>query len=460
MNLRFMFFIYILITLVSSFSYCQTYIMTVRNSENLLDSFCKTTKCEYLKLDKSAKEFANGNTFVKFKQNIAQKDILIVIPPTIDYNQFLELLINIRTAKSEFAASVSVKVMPTTQNKINVIDNDKKIFLDENLVLEFLDEAGADKFNSSKIKSQKIPQYSQTNKSVIVDQGTNSKLAKEMAENLGVPILTFDEAMLHLKYQSLNVILISSVKEPHNLSFLEALDQVRKIKKMGSRVTLVTPYLPYARSDKKDQKGVSVIGRLAADLIERSGVNSVQFVRAHAPQSQGFFKIPSIQTMGRTTINTYLRSQGVEQIISPDAGFQKDATLYADDLSVPVSVINKQRDLETGESKLHDMSGPNVAGKTVAIIDDETASGGTLAKAAEFLKQQGAKRVIAVVTHLAGNASQAIDSPFLDEIAVTNTFEIDNVNDKLKVLSIASEISTDLKLMLNISSSCAKAYKD
>ncbi len=227
---------------------------------------------------------------------------------------------------------------------------------------------------------------------------------------------------------------------------------------MGSQITLVSPYLPYARSDKKDQYGVAITGRLAADMIETSGTDAVSFVRAHAPQSEGFFKIPTIQTMGRKTINAFLANLNVEQIISPDAGFQKDATLYADDLKVPVSVVNKQRNLQTGESKLHGISGPKVKGKIVAIIDDETASGGTLGKVAEFLKKLGAAKVVAVVTHLSGNADQALNSVAIDSLAVTDTFKITKQHSKLSVLSVAKEISDDLKKVLKPNISCQKVY--
>lgn len=444
--------------LLANTTIADVLMLSVRNGETALGQYCQINKCKNKTLDSDTREFANGNTFVRFKESVAQKDILIVVPSILTSNQFIELLIKIRTAKSEFASSVKV-VSESGQKSIQVKDSNEKIVVESELTAELISKAGADKLDGTKIQNISRSKITKTQKTVIVDQGTNSVLANNIAKNLGLPLMSVNESLNELKNKSFNVILISSVAEPHNQSFLTSLQQVREFKKLNAAVTLVSPYLPYARSDKKDQNGVSVIGRLAADMIESSGADSVQFVRAHAPQSQGFFKIPTIQTMGRKTINKFLKSQGVEQIISPDAGFQKDATLYADDLGVPVAVINKQRDLQTGESKLHDMSGPNVNGKIVAIIDDETASGGTLGKAAEFLKKQGAVKVIAVVTHLAGSASQALDSPFLEKIAITDTFKVDVNNPKLTVLSIADEISADLTTMLGIHPSCAKGYK-
>lgn len=431
----------------------------IRNSENQLKEYCLAKQCSSINIvETDSKEFANGNTFVRFKQSVAQKEVVIFTNTEIDSNQFIELLIKVKTAKSDFAKSV--KVITSSGESILVKDSAGATVISSELVNQMLSTAGVNKYNGRKPLLNNKTKINASTKTIIINPKTNDTLASSLGRVMSIPVLTPEQAYDFLGRESANVVLVSSVAEPHNLTFLKSLEIIRKIKLLGSKVTYVTPYLPYARSDKKDQAGVAVIGRLAADIIEASGADAIQFVRAHAPQSQGFFKIPSIQTMGRKTINAYLKSQNAEQIISPDAGFQKDATLYADELGLPVSVINKQRDLQTGESKLHDMSGPSVSGKTVAIIDDETASGGTLGKAAEFLKKQGVKKVIAVVTHLAGNAEQALNSPFIDSIAVTNTFEVKSTNPKLRVLNLAEEISNDLKIMTGIAPLCSKTYKD
>jgi ribose-phosphate pyrophosphokinase len=453
---------YFCLVIASSFAAsAQTAVIPLRNIGADLSIYCQSGKCKdsiVETVEADTKEFANGNTFVRFKDSVAQKDVVIIAPAVIDADQFMELLIKVRTAKGEFAKSVSLVVLRS--DELRVVDEIGRTLLDPVLVDSLLLESGITKINDKKIQFSWLHRARQAKKTIIVDQGTNSPLAKDLAKELGLQVFNFTNAIKHLQTNPANVVVVSSLASPHNKSFLGALETVYQLKRMGSNVNLVMPYLPYARSDKKDQNGVAVTGRLAADMIERSGTDSISFVRAHAPQSQGFFHIPSLQIMGRKTINAYLSSMGVQQVISPDAGFQKDATLYADELGVPVSVINKQRDLQTGESKLHDMSGPMVAGKTVAIIDDETASGGTLGKAAEFLKAQGATKVIAVVTHLAGNASQAINSSYIDSMAVTDTFEVKVENPKLHVLSIAAELGSEMQKALGLSRSCAKAYRE
>jgi ribose-phosphate pyrophosphokinase len=233
---------------------------------------------------------------------------------------------------------------------------------------------------------------------------------------------------------------------PVNESFFLVLDQIRALAERGASVRLITPYLPYARSDKADLPGMAIIGKLITDLIEQAGVEAAIFVRAHSPQSQGFFNIPAFNLGGRNAINEAIRAEGVQMIISPDAGFQKDATLYATELNLPLSIINKKRDPITGKLSIHGISGDPIAGLDVAVIDDETASGETLDNAAAFLKKNGARKVVGVVSHLAGDAQKARASKNLDRLVVTNTFPIrSELKREIKVVSIASEIGQLVK---------------
>lgn len=324
--------------------------LMLRGDQSNLAEICKScVKLEVVQSD--AKEFANGNTFVLLKQSVAQQNVVIFAPATITADQMMELLIKIKTVKAGFAKSVSVSIYPKN-SKLQVLDGKGSFLMDPKLVEKLVSIAGADNFNGSRLtvdskqKSGTKMRSSQT-KSVVVDLGTNSKLAQSVATNLDLPVLSADQMDRAITHSN-HAIVVSSVATPHNESFLKMLAAADGLTRSNVQVTMVTPYLPYARSDKVDQSGVAIVGRLAADMIEASGVSNVQFVRAHAPQSEGFFRIPTIQSMGRLTINRHLKTAGIQQVISPDAGFQKDATLYADELGVPVAVINKQRDLQTG----------------------------------------------------------------------------------------------------------------
>lgn len=378
------------------------------------------------------------------------QEIKILVPSELTANQLFELLILIRTLKGEFVTSIDVT---SSLRTLTVIDSKNAKLLEGELVYQFLRVAGMDTHNGKHFYSQlpaKTP-YKKTQQTVIMASPEHG-LAKEISAVLEVPI--FEKSQQSpAPGRTLRVLQATTSGENYNEELLKALAETHQLKKKKYQITFMSPYLPYARSDKKDQAGVAITGRLVADLIETAGADSIVFVRAHAPQSEGFFSIPTLQVSGRKTINQFLESQNVEVVVSPDAGFQKDATLYADELRVPISVVNKQRNLETGESVLKGISGESVVGKKVVIIDDETASGSTLAKAAELLKSLGAKSVLCVVTHLAGTAEKALKSPFIDLVVVTNSLPVKIQSEKLKVLSLAEEISDQIRDVVKTSQS-------
>ncbi len=426
-------------------------LLTIRGAEEFVAIFCAGANCSSEKVLKAqTQEFENGNTFLKLKENVKAQDIRILVPAQLTTNQLFELLILIRTLKGEFVTSIDVT---SSMRSLSVVDSKGTKILEGELVYNFLRVAGMDTHNGKYFYTQ-LPAktaYKKTNETIIFAQQQH-QLAQELSALLGIPVLDRSQR-LPMSGRSLRILQMASNGENYNEELLKSLIEIHNLKNKKFQVTFLSPYLPYARSDKKDQIGVAITGRLVADLIETAGADSIVFVRAHAPQSEGFFSIPTLQVSGRKTINQFLKSQNVEVVVSPDAGFQKDATLYADELRIPISVVNKQRNLETGESILKGISGESVVGKKVVIIDDETASGSTLAKAAELLKSLGAKSVICVVTHLAGTAEKALKSPFIDLVVMTNSLPIKVTSEKLKVLSLAEEISDQVREIVKTSQS-------
>ncbi len=470
------------IGLVCSYSVAASYI-SVRGNEAATASLCKADPACRM-IENLTREFDNGNTFVKLKDSVARQDVVIALgTDVVDANTFMEILIKARTAATNFASSVRL-VLPKDLRNMKFVSTSGTVLLRgpqlERFAKILLARAGVDLVESphrwvnlpkSFANRASRPQFSagpEAENGVLMSL-KHPDMGQQLSKAMDVDHIALDavdvqtlKKVENLKSQT--ILLVAPPVYPQNESFLQTLLLTNHLSAQGNKVVLLTPYLPYARSDKVDQIGVTTTGRLIADMIESTGTKAVSFVRAHAPQSQGFFSIPSLQVMGRQTINEFLKIQGVEMVISPDAGFQKDATLYADELGVPVGVINKQRNPETGESKLHDISGPDLSGKVVAIIDDETASGGTLAKSAELAKKKGAKIVIAVVTHLAGNAKQAVDSIYIDQMVVTDTFPISSAiaGEKLQVLDLSSEIASEFAKVLQLKRapvSCSVIYQ-
>jgi phosphoribosylpyrophosphate synthetase len=138
----------------------------------------------------------------------------------------------------------------------------------------------------------------------------------------------------------------------------------------------------------------------------------------------------------------------VECIVSPDAGFQKNATKYQQDLfkayngerEVELAVMNKERDIDGKEKVLGGFGMSKISGKNVVIIDDETSSGGTLSQVASYLHQYRPKSILGVVTHLAGEAKSCLNSEYIDYVVVSDTVPICIRHPKLIVLEMGPSI--------------------
>lgn len=459
------FFVYCVasvLLLSTNLVWADTFVMDIRANAGAAQEYCaRQAGCKVAAAN--AKEFPNGNTFVQFQTDISAGDFRLLVPAAMKGDALMEALIKLRTARTLNAASVTVIVLPVDPKA----DNGKAVkdeSMSSELLKDFFRVAGATNIQYGErdtltrdLTRQRLlrfprPAHDQIERVVIGDG--HPVLTKTIAGGLGLPVSQWDK--LFAKYQGaaaakVQVLYVSPVALPAvNQEFFRTLAQIFEAKNRGFDVTLITPYLPYARTDKMDQPGVSVTGRLIADLIETVGTDRVAFARLHAPQSQGFFSIPSLHVSGRDTINKFLADYKIDAVVSPDAGFQKDATLYADGLKVPVIVLNKQRDPKSGESTLKTMGDMDLKGKRLAVIDDETASGSTLGTAAEFLKSQGATAVVGVVTHLAGSADKAISNKALDLVVVTNTFPVGIADsERFKALSIGEELAAGLTRMLH-----------
>ena len=388
----------------------------------------------------TSKQFGNDNTFVQFDNDplIINGKVMIHLDMNKDANHLMEVLIQIRTLRTMGADTVAVySDQRLTQNTIDKL----ALAGAGDLILRDGTHLGLTPFR----KSVATPNRRLLAGPPVLVSDNHLALGAEIAKEMSIPFHNSVSKLTENNAPARQVFLLSAIRPPVNQAIFDTLENVRKLSEKGHRVVLITPYFPYSRSDKIDQPGVTVTGRLIADLIENAGAYAVSFARLHAPQAEGFFNIPTIHISGRETINTYLAQQNVDIVISPDAGFQKDATLYADELGKPVLVINKQRDPKSGDSKIVTMGDFDLNGMTAAVIDDETASGGTLGGVAEFLKQQGAQKVMGVVTHLAGAAQSAIDNDQLDSIVVTDSFPLDDVSEQVTKLSLASEYAGTLK---------------
>jgi ribose-phosphate pyrophosphokinase len=277
-------------------------------------------------------------------------------------------------------------------------------------------------------------------------------LAKEIAEQLDIPL---GAARLHrfpdseVSFQidenirGTDVFILQPTSTPvdeHLVEMCVMIDAFRR--SSASRITAVIPYYGYARQDRKDKPRVPISAKLVANLLSAAGANRVLTMDLHKAQIQAFFDIPVDHLFAAPAVIEYLQRQnyGDVTIVSPDAGGAERARAYAKRLDADLAIIDKRRG-ETGQAEVMNVIG-DVAGRVCIISDDIIDTAGTMQKAAQALKDNGATRVLACAVHgvLSGPAIDRIEAAPIDRLIVTNTVPLTPEKaacGKIVVLSVA-----------------------
>ncbi|WP_334094329.1 ribose-phosphate pyrophosphokinase [Helicobacter typhlonius] len=237
-----------------------------------------------------------------------------------------------------------------------------------------------------------------------------------------------------------DIFIIQPTCAPTNDNLMELLIITDALKRSGANsINAVIPYFGYARQDRKASPRVPISARLVANLIEQSGVHRVITMDLHAGQIQGFFDIPVDNLYGSIVFADYLRTKSFENpiIASPDIGGVARARYFADKMGMDLVIVDKKRE-KANESEVMNIIG-DVSGKDGILVDDMIDTAGTMCKAADALKERGAKSVMALGTHpvLSGLALERIAKSSLDEVVVTNSIPLRNSHPKIKVLNVA-----------------------
>jgi ribose-phosphate pyrophosphokinase len=248
-----------------------------------------------------------------------------------------------------------------------------------------------------------------------------------------------------------DVYLVQSLGFPVNDRFVETLFYIDALKRASAEsVTAVIPFFSYGKGDKKDEPRVSLRARVCADCLEASGVDRVVTIDLHAPQIQGFFKVPLDHLYALRVFAAHLRKRVARDwvVVAPDAGAIQIANQYARALSVPTAVAEKRRRGHSETAKVQRIIG-DVDGKNALIVDDFTTSGATLVATAERLKAAGAKRVCAAVSHgvLATGAAARLDHSPIDELLITDTVEyrFEPLPKIVKIVSVAKLLAQAIR---------------
>lgn len=297
----------------------------------------------------------------------------------------------------------------------------------------------------------------------IFSGNSNTSLASEIAQKLGqslskVEIVRFADSECRVRIEEEVeeevVFIIQSLSNPVDENLMELLllgDAVKRGE--AKKVIAVLPYHGYARQDRVHRPGECLSSAVVTKLIESVGFDKIITVELHSDAILGFFKIPLIHLSGLSLFKDEIANKKQDfVIISPDAGAVKRAQGFAEDLDVPLALIEKKRDLNQPHKIISMKVVGDVKDKIAFIVDDVIVSGGTLVNAAYLLKQKGAKQVFAAATHadFVGGADKILaDSP-IDKIWVTDTIPIADERKfaKLTVFPIASIIASAMKKMI------------
>jgi ribose-phosphate pyrophosphokinase len=235
----------------------------------------------------------------------------------------------------------------------------------------------------------------------------------------------------------------------HLVELLILIDALRGAS--ARRITAVMPYYPYVRSDKKDEPRISITARLCADLIETAGADRALLLDLHAPQVQGFFRVPADHLTALPILADHLAARPDMQgqvVVAPDVGAAKIAQRWSRRLKSELAVIEKRRTGDDEKPRAVRLVG-DVRGACALLVDDEVATGGTLIEATDFLLAQGARAVRAAVVHpvLSGDGPARIAKSALEELVTTDSIPVgaDQPREKVRVLSIAELLANAIR---------------
>lgn len=261
------------------------------------------------------------------------------------------------------------------------------------------------------------------------------ELAAEISDYLDIPLSGRDLfqfanenifVQLHESVRGQDVFLIQTTSSPVNYNIMEMLIFLDALRRASpDRITVVIPYLAYGRSDRKDQPRVSIAARLLADLITVAGADRYITLDLHADQIQGFFSIPGDVLTAFPILVDYMHEKELSNavVVAPDLGFAKKARNFAEELDLPLALVEKRR--ISADTEALTMVG-DVQGRDVIVVDDEVDTAGTVVNAIRLAKEHGARDAYLCCAHpiLSPPAVDRLREVEIKEIITTNSVPI------------------------------------
>ena len=286
----------------------------------------------------------------------------------------------------------------------------------------------------------------------------SQKIAKHLGLSLGeVAISRFSDGEISVKYneniRGIDVFIIQPTIPPGDnlIELLLLIDAARRAS--AKRITAVIPYFGYARQDRKDQPRVALSAKLMANLISTAGTDRVLTMDLHSPSIQGFFDLPFDHLYSLPIFVDYIikRKKEIPVVVAPDIGSSKRARTYASRINSELAVVDKKR---LGPNKIEAVTLiGEVKNRDVVLVDDIIDTAGTICRAADLLKNSGAKDIYAVCTHsiLSNDAINNIKESALSKVIICDTIlqSDEKKSEKIEMLSSAKLFSEAIRRIHN-----------
>jgi len=300
---------------------------------------------------------------------------------------------------------------------------------------------------------------------MVFSGNANLELANEIARTLGIPlgnagVSLFSDGEINIEIRENvrgnDVFVVQPTCAPTNRHLMELIFMIDALRRASAgRITAVVPYFGYARQDRRVRSvRVPISAKVVADMLSNAGVDRVLTVDLHAEQIQGFFNCTVDNVYGAPVLLGDIERQNYSnlQVVSPDVGGVVRARAVAKQLDCDLAIIDKRRP-SSNQSEVMNLIG-EVDGRTCVLVDDIVDTAGTLCKAAEALKKNGATKVVAYATHavLSGSAIDNIKNSQLDELVVTNSIPLrDDAKKcgKIRTLSLGKLLGESVRRISN-----------
>ncbi|MDR3239555.1 MAG: ribose-phosphate pyrophosphokinase [Clostridiales bacterium] len=279
-------------------------------------------------------------------------------------------------------------------------------------------------------------------------------LAKQISKRLGIllglsAVSRFCDGEISMKVdetvRGADVFIVQPTCPPVNDHLMELLIMTDALRRASAgRITAVVPYFGYARQDRKARSREPITAKLVADLIAAAGADRILSMDLHSEQIQGFFNIPFDHLRGNPLFAQYYENKYTDfenvTVVSPDLGSVARARKLANRLNAPLAIVDKRRP-KANISEVMNVIGP-IENRNAILVDDMVDTGGSIAGAANALKERGALEISACCTHgvLSGPAIQHIEESSIDELLLLDTIPLscEHQSPKIKVLPVAT----------------------